>query len=239
MARDGSKISWLPGAATVLAIVSCYGTALLVGLLSILGVSVAVDERAWAGAVSIFAGLATILIGVSARKRRSFGPMLVAAVGFAFILWVLYGVYSRAVEIFGFALLVAATLWDLGAGRSPRDPEGDTSWIEPAELADRLDREPRPVVIDVRGPDEFTGSLGHIAEALNLPLGELEIRLTEINAHKVGPLILVCRTQMRSAKAAAILKGADFRHVRVLRGGMERWTRDGLPVDGRTRLQLG
>jgi hypothetical protein len=39
--------SWLPGAATALAIISCYGTALLVGLLSLLGISLVIDPRAW------------------------------------------------------------------------------------------------------------------------------------------------------------------------------------------------
>jgi len=37
-------------------------------------------------------------------------------------------------------------------------------------------------VVDVRGPDEFTGPLGHIATARNIPVAELVGRLTELAA---------------------------------------------------------
>jgi rhodanese-related sulfurtransferase len=48
-----------------------------------------------------------------------------------------------------------------------------------------------------------------------------------------SPLVVVCRTDKRSASAAALLRDAGFRDVQVLRGGMERWNRHGLPVDDR------
>src|SRR6516165_11195126 len=62
-------------------------------------------------------------------------------------------------------------------------------------------------------------------------------RLAEINALKDRPVILVCRTDKRSATAAALLRDAGFRDVEVLRGGMERWNQKGLPVDRHTELE--
>ena len=109
-------------------------------------------------------------------------------------------------------------------------------WIEVGELANRLKRGRRICVIDVRGPDEFTGPLGHIADALNLPVGELPGRLSEIDVLKDEPVILVCRTDKRSASAAALLRDAGFSDVRVLHGGMERWNENGPPVEVRTAL---
>jgi uncharacterized membrane protein YdjX (TVP38/TMEM64 family)/rhodanese-related sulfurtransferase len=103
-------------------------------------------------------------------------------------------------------------------------------WIDVGALTDRL-REGGITVVDVRGPNEFDGALGHIAQALNLPLGELPNRLIEIKTSQDLPVILVCRTDKRSASAATILSDAGFRDVRILRGGMEQWNRDGLPVD--------
>jgi uncharacterized membrane protein YdjX (TVP38/TMEM64 family)/rhodanese-related sulfurtransferase len=102
---------------------------------------------------------------------------------------------------------------------------GGTQWIEVEELASRLNNGATLTVLDVRGHDEFTGPLGHITGALNLPIGELPNRLMEIKAFKDSPIILVCRTDKRSANAAAFLRDADFRDVRVLRGGMEQWQR--------------
>lgn len=112
--------------------------------------------------------------------------------------------------------------------------QGEPQWIEVDELASRLGASPGIAVIDVRGPDEFTGPLGHIADASNMPVGELPRRLMEISAGKDRPVVLVCRTDKRSATAARLLCDAGFRDVGVLRGGMEEWHRKGLPVDNRT-----
>jgi len=106
-------------------------------------------------------------------------------------------------------------------------------WIEVDELASVLKEGPAVSLVDVRGADEFRGPLGHIADAANLPVGELPQRLAEINSLKDRPVILVCCTDKRSATAAALLRDAGFRDVGVLRGGMERWNQKGLPVDRR------
>lgn len=112
----------------------------------------------------------------------------------------------------------------LRGGSAPR-------WIEPAELADELGSG-GATIIDVRSPDEFAGPLGHIETALNIPLGELPARLTEINALENKPVIVVCRTDKRSAYAASLLNAGGFSDVRVLHGGMERWKHDGMAVAG-------
>lgn len=101
--------------------------------------------------------------------------------------------------------------------------EGESRQIGAKELASFTNG---VTVIDVRGPDEFTGPFGHIAGALNVPVGELPDRLTDIKALKDRPIILVCRTDKRSANAAAILRDAGFRHVSVLREGMEQCNAD-------------
>ncbi len=234
MSNGSNKSSWFPRAATALAVLSCYGTTVLIGLLSLLGVSLALDEGTWAGAISVFAALATIAIAASYRRHRIIGPTVIAALGLGLILWVMFGSYSRVIELAGFVLLIAATLWDWRAGARTGAAVDDVSWIEPGNLAERLGRDPKPVIVDVRGADEFNGPLGHIANALNLPVDELPNRLMEIKALKDKPIILVCRTDRRSANAAALLSDAGFRDARVLRGGMERWNQNGLSVEGRS-----
>jgi uncharacterized membrane protein YdjX (TVP38/TMEM64 family)/rhodanese-related sulfurtransferase len=121
--------------------------------------------------------------------------------------------------------------------RRMRGQEQPSRWIEVDELASLLKEGPGIALIDVRGTDEFTGPLGHIADAANLPVGELSKRLAEINALKDRPVILVCRTEKRSAAAAALLRDAGFRDVGVLRGGLEQWNQKGLPVDRHTDLE--
>jgi rhodanese-related sulfurtransferase len=230
MANGVSKLRWLPGAATAVAITSCYGTALLIGLLSLLGVSLAIDNRVLAGAISLFAALAAILIAISSWPRRASGPTVVAGIGLAFILWSMYGSYGRAIEIAGFVLLITAAVWDWRARPRQVNAKDDVSWIETRELAARLQQSPKPILIDVRGTDEFDGDLGHLRDARNIALADLPQRLEELKQFNRRDVILVCRTQMRSAKAAAVLKEAGFRTVVVLRGGMVEWNRCGFPV---------
>ena len=105
----------------------------------------------------------------------------------------------------------------LRGGTAPR-------WIETSELANGLGGG-GATIIDVRSPAEFTGPLGHIETALNIPLGELAERLTEIAAHGNEFVIVVCRTDKRSAAAAKLLSADGFSDIRVLRGGMEQWRR--------------
>ncbi len=111
-------------------------------------------------------------------------------------------------------------LWSKALSNQP-------SWIEPAELKRRLEAGDRILVLDVRGPDEFAGPLGHIDGAVNLPLPDLSTQLDQLAADR-RPVIMVCLTDKRSARAAAELAAAGHRDVAVLRGGMDRWRREAI-----------
>ena len=64
------------------------------------------------------------------------------------------------------------------------------------------------LVIDVRSSEEYAA--GHIKHAINIPLGELESRLDEINAYKDKNVVLYCNTGNRSGKALDLLKQKGF-----------------------------
>ena len=132
--------------------------------------------------------------------------------------------------LFALALLAAIALLPRLVGRMRHS----FTWIEPKDLKRRLDGGEGVTVIDVRGPDEFTGSFGHIATARNIPVTELNDRLGELAGLERASLVLVCRTDKRSATAARALRAAGFTQVVVLRRGMEQWNDAGLPVEGRT-----
>jgi rhodanese-related sulfurtransferase len=106
------------------------------------------------------------------------------------------------------------------------------AWIEANELQKQMKSGAAPAILDVRGPDEFIGELGHIPGAVNIPVGDIANRLIEIKALGDKPVIMVCKTDKRSARAAEFLRDENFADVRVLRGGMERWNQDGLQVRG-------
>jgi rhodanese-related sulfurtransferase len=102
--------------------------------------------------------------------------------------------------------------------------------LEPQELAARLRARPAPFVVDVRGPDEFSGPLGHIKGAVNMPLQTLLAKPPASFGKGGGTVVLVCRTDMRSKMAARHLLKAGRTDVAVLRGGMTRWQELQLPT---------
>jgi uncharacterized membrane protein YdjX (TVP38/TMEM64 family)/rhodanese-related sulfurtransferase len=132
--------------------------------------------------------------------------------------------------LLGLGLLAAIALLPRLIGRLRRS----FAWIGVNELKRRLDCGDAVAVIDVRGPDEFTGALGHIATARNIPMAELNGRLAELAGLKRAQIVLVCRTDKRSATAAHTLRAAGFSQVSVLRRGMQQWNEVGLPVMDRT-----
>ena len=85
-------------------------------------------------------------------------------------------------------------------------------------------------ILDVRETDEYAGSLGHIAGAILIPLGELSARVDELD--RTRPIVAVCRAGSRSAQAINILKQAGFSNLANLAGGMLRWRAENHPVEG-------
>ncbi len=84
------------------------------------------------------------------------------------------------------------------------------------------------VIVDVREPKEFTS--GHIARAINIPLGQVATRSQELKKYKEKPIIVCCASGARSARAAAMLRKEGFTDVRNLTGGLSAWRGANLPT---------
>lgn len=118
--------------------------------------------------------------------------------------------------------LVSGTmlLWPALAGRASGAASLDVLG------ATRLINDKQPVVVDVRPAAEFAN--GHMRDAKNIPLEELEKRASEIPAKR--PVLLTCATGMSSGRAVGKLKAAGRDEVFSLAGGLNGWTSAGLPV---------
>ena len=103
----------------------------------------------------------------------------------------------------------------------------EPAWLDVAALRQLLAGEATPLVVDVRGADEFDGPLGHIEGSLNIPLPELAAHYREIGGAG-RPVVCVCLTDKRSAAAATELTARGIADVAVLRGGMKAWREAGL-----------
>lgn len=128
--------------------------------------------------------------------------------------------------LLGIALLAVVAFLPRLVARLRRGP-----MLEIDTLKQWLDAGEDLLVLDVRTPDEFTGELGHIAGARNLPVDAVNARSDELSEWQERPVLLVCRTDRRSAKAAQILARKGFADLHVVAGGMEAWNAAGLPTE--------
>jgi uncharacterized protein (DUF302 family)/rhodanese-related sulfurtransferase len=98
-----------------------------------------------------------------------------------------------------------------------------------SELHDRRDQ---CLMIDVREPDEFTGPLSHIEGAKLFTLGPVLDAFFETQ-HKKAPaaqVVLICRSGVRSLRAAQQAQALGLTRVINLKGGMIAWNDSKLPT---------
>jgi rhodanese-related sulfurtransferase len=95
--------------------------------------------------------------------------------------------------------------------------------IHALEARSRMDA--GAILVDVREPAEWAA--GHAEGARHIPLAQLGQRQRELPVGR--PVITVCRSGARSARAATLLAGQG-RDASNLDGGMRAWAAAGLPV---------
>lgn len=86
------------------------------------------------------------------------------------------------------------------------------------EVAERLKRGDRLVVLDVREQHEWES--GHIPGAKHIPLGQLPDRYSELDP--AMETVIICRSGARSATACEFLGYYGFKVANVA-GGMLAW----------------
>jgi glyoxylase-like metal-dependent hydrolase (beta-lactamase superfamily II)/rhodanese-related sulfurtransferase len=96
------------------------------------------------------------------------------------------------------------------------------SQIGPEELRETLRAPDHPAVLDVRGPEEWAE--GHLEEAVNIPLPDLQDRADELPD---GELVVLCGSGYRSSIACSLLQRMGRRKVRNVRGGWAAVSKDG------------
>jgi adenylyltransferase/sulfurtransferase len=77
-------------------------------------------------------------------------------------------------------------------------------------------------LIDVREPHEW--EIAHITGAQLIPLGQLAAHMNELDSAE--EIVLQCKSGARSMKALELLRGAGFRKLKNLTGGISAWARE-------------
>lgn len=93
--------------------------------------------------------------------------------------------------------------------------------ISPAELKAKLDSGAELVLLDVRSPAEVESAPFRDPRVLNIPLGKLRDRLSELPRDR--EIVAFCKISVRGYEAQTILKGEGFDRVSFLDGGLMAW----------------
>lgn len=100
--------------------------------------------------------------------------------------------------------------------------------IGPNSVCDYIEKHPGAILLDVRTKEEFEGKgmpdFGTMKNAINIPVQELERRVTELKEYKTKEIIVYCSHSHRSPQAAYILTQNGFSSVKNMSGGMSEFT---------------
>jgi len=77
------------------------------------------------------------------------------------------------------------------------------------------------LVLDIRPPGEWDDDLGHIDNAVNVPVNDLAAHLVDLDRYKKGTVLIYDRTGSSTQRAGQILVTSGFRDVSVLDGGLK------------------
>ena len=98
--------------------------------------------------------------------------------------------------------------------------------IDPQEAVRLINND--AVVLDIRSPEAF--AKGHIVNARNIPLADLDANQEKINKLASKPILAVCDAGMSSTRAVDTLRKAGLESVYGLKGGIAAWTEASLPL---------
>ena len=93
--------------------------------------------------------------------------------------------------------------------------------ISPHDLKARLDRNARPLLLDVR--QDWEVRLCRLEHAVHIPIEEIEVRVEELVPE--DEIVVYCHQGVRSAAVAEYLRSLGFKDVKNLAGGLDLWAR--------------
>lgn len=123
---------------------------------------------------------------------------------------------------------VLLVLFSLNACSPKEEENAQIMSITPQDAAKMLD-EKQAVIVDVREIQEWNE--GHILGAKHIPVAQITTRLAELEEFRDSPVIMQCRSGVRSAQAAVKLKAAGFKEIYNMEGGILAWDEATLPTE--------
>jgi hypothetical protein len=116
--KDSGKLSWLPGATAILAFIACNGLIIIVAILSVFGITIAINPHIQAAVISLLAVLTLGFVFLGYKEHRVLGPMILSVIGALLIVGTMYVYFNKIVESLGLLALITSAVWSWRASRA-------------------------------------------------------------------------------------------------------------------------
>jgi membrane protein DedA with SNARE-associated domain/rhodanese-related sulfurtransferase len=103
--------------------------------------------------------------------------------------------------------------------------------ISVAELYERMESPPVPIVVDVRSASARASDPRRIPGAMHVPLAQIDGHLRELPRDREIVLYCTCPNEASAARMAKLLIDRGFTRVRPLHGGLDAWIEAGYAVE--------
>ncbi|MBT8142387.1 MAG: rhodanese-like domain-containing protein [Gammaproteobacteria bacterium] len=98
--------------------------------------------------------------------------------------------------------------------------------VSPPEAVQQINQ--GATVLDIRGDSQF--QKGHILNAVHMPAGNVGDAVKKISDKDQG-VIVCCENGIQASRVASVLVKDGYANVSILRGGLQAWVDDKLPID--------
>lgn len=99
--------------------------------------------------------------------------------------------------------------------------------VTPQQAVQLINRE-NAVVIDVRSSDDF--ARGHVIDAINIPADQLGEAPKRLRRHAGKRVLVCCASGASSGAAVKRLREAGIEQVDAIKGGIQAWSQENLPL---------
>jgi hypothetical protein len=103
--------------ALALSILACYGTLAATVLLSLAGITLAINPALWAGTIVSLGALAMAAVASGVHRHGTYAAVALAVTGSAMLAYLQFVDFSVSLELFAFGLLAAGVGLDFSQRR--------------------------------------------------------------------------------------------------------------------------
>jgi rhodanese-related sulfurtransferase len=134
---------------------------------------------------------------------------------------------NQFIEFIGNHILLSTAWFAIGILILISINKGSAAAVSSQQLVNLINRE-EALVIDVRNSAEFKKN--HIAGSKNIQLTKLSEQMSKLENWKNKPIVVVCNAGVQASSACTQLKKNGFEQVFKLKGGIQTWLADSLPL---------